>query len=165
MSEEVSDQFRTPECVLKIHIENQYYNISDILNAYLSWKNCSVKCSNCNNFLQEKEILDLSSNQYLVLSFYLFKYISKLHLSIKKKNFVIGNADKNVIIYDKYCFRIIGGIFHYGNTIASGHYSALISKNNKWIHANDEKIEKMSWNEMNDYDHGGNIYLLFLEKM
>lgn len=149
----------------QVVIENKPYHFHDILTNYSKWNDTDIKCKNCKSDVQGKNILDLSTNKYLVLQFQLFKYYQHTQSFSKNTNFLVNDVENGTLNYYGYNYHAIGGIFHKGDSLNQGHYTALVLRNNNWYYTEDHKIQKVNWKTNNITEiQNSNLYLLFLER-
>ena len=77
----------------------------------------------------------------------------------KNTNLLLSGVPQSKITFFDKNYTLAGAIFHHGQFISRGHYTAVVRKNKHWFKADDSNISKCSWPRNSE-----DIYILFFEK-
>lgn len=144
---------------LRIPIAKNKFKFQELLEYnFNSWNSdlCTeAKCPNCNNLnvLTSRTTIQNTQN---VLIFSLQLINSNYQ---KNTNLLLSGVPQSKITFCNKNYTLSGAIFHYGETVSRGHYTAVVRKNKHWFKADDSIVSECSWPR-----NSKNIYILFFEK-
>jgi ubiquitin carboxyl-terminal hydrolase 36/42 len=72
--------------------------------------------------------------------------------------FDLDDVDVNGTTYE-----LTGVVVHHGRTLRSGHYTAYLRHDDRWLHANDNKINTVSEDVV--LSQSSQVYLLFFQQV
>ena len=101
----------------------------------------------------------MRTSNILIIVLKLFEY--KDNQSFKIENVKIKSIPNSVVKLRNENFKTLSAIFHHGDSLDCGHYTAMLRNNeSKWIKTNDLKVEENNWPR-----NAKDVYILLLEKI
>jgi ubiquitin C-terminal hydrolase len=156
---EIQEIYKTEIGTLRIPIAKNKFQIQELVDYnFYSWNSdlCKeVKCPHCNNLNVLTTRTEIKNTQNILI-FSLQLTNSNIQ---KNTNLLLSGVPQSKITFCDKNYTLSGAIFHHGETVSKGHYTAVVRKNKHWFKADDNTISKCSW-PRNSKD----IYILFFEK-
>lgn len=147
--------------ILPLHLPEptRAYELQELIDYNLgTWLDVEEKCKN-NCKCKQRQLLKIDVNStLLIVKLLLFTADDKS--TSKITNFRINNIPKAKISIEKKIYKVISGIFHHGNSIANGHYTNMLRKENNWLKVYNSFINKKPWPK-----GAKDAYILFLERI
>ncbi|XP_066600007.1 uncharacterized protein [Prorops nasuta] len=142
-------------------VENNFTTTSRCVTYqnYSVWIKREKHCKYCNGKYQLEKVDITASSNVLIIQFVIFKIVG--HQLMKIKQCGIKGIPTTKLRIMNNIYKVIGGIFHDGDTITEGHYTAILrSTGSTWITVDNNKIINSKWPR-----NANNLYILFLEKV
>lgn len=141
--------------LIKLPLLGNKDTLLNMVKNYTDWNIIpEATCNVCGSVGTTKERFEIQDvGQYLLLSLSLWLPTGKL------TSFKLTALPSTVLRISNSRFVLKSAIFHHGEDLESGHYTALLKSNNLFIRANDNTIGKERWpNASKD------LYMILLEQ-
>ena len=150
-------------CFIEFNLEyfSKENGLQNLFKKYNNLKTESLEfCSQCKNEVNcTSQTLLYETSNYLIII---------LNHEKKSKELITINYDEYINIEnfvekkDRECFRLIGIVFHSGDSSQYGHYFSICRSNNKFYELNDSKVREISL--LSIRYNKSSPYILFYEK-
>ncbi|KAI5699214.1 hypothetical protein M8J76_012092 [Diaphorina citri] len=141
---------------LSINITGQKSTLSNLFDKYKEWQNLdSNRCENCHAVGTKRQKVDIANtNKYLLIT------LPPWQNGHKITDFKLNALPSTVLkIANNLKYTLKSAIFHHGDQIESGHYTAMLKDGAGYIRANDNVVKKERWpNGSKD------VYMVIMEK-
>lgn len=123
----------------------------------INWKDMKLPCNVCKFPLRQRTKVAFT-HRIIIIQLLLFDVING---KVEKKKCSIKSVSQAKILINGRSYKVISAIFHHGETVSSGHYTAMLRcKGTTWISVDDLNVAKKNW-PRNSKD----VYILFLEQI
>lgn len=146
----LSSETTQPNCILTIPVTitpgmKSPKNLQDLLDNTLSrWTRLDGTCENCQKSNKLQKTVAASVKHVIVMQLMIFAYQDGQATKLTK--FKLNAVPTTKIALDKKKFKVSGTIFHHGENIDRGHYTAMLKdKANNWLSVNDTRMRKQIW--------------------
>ncbi|MDR0695645.1 MAG: ubiquitin carboxyl-terminal hydrolase [Holosporales bacterium] len=121
------------------------------------------QCELCNNKVNATKQMSLSNNLPQTLIIMLKRFVAdRVGSNQKKLTHKVAYDEHQQINGTNYNLKAV--IYHYGTTLAGGHYTASVRHGTQWYYANDESVTALEPNAPQPDKDEQQAYLLFYEK-
>ncbi|XP_013147211.1 PREDICTED: ubiquitin carboxyl-terminal hydrolase 35-like [Papilio polytes] len=129
----------------------------------------SYMCNTCRcQQNAQKSTIVVYTPKHLILTLKNFSYDPKLRASSKKNSKI--RCEETITLHsstkqkDRNIYVLYAVIVHHGQSLRTGHYTALTKYRNQWYMINDSEINTINFNDMNRLKNNETPYMLFYRR-
>ena len=121
--------------------ESRVLDLSDCLRAFMATDTSEWFCAHCRTQRAAHKTLRVTrAPNHLIISLKRFLFFDNKSHKISEKVRFAPQLDLKPLCDSPLNYRLRAVVLHSGNTVSSGHYSALVWDDNQWLLCNDDAV-------------------------